>query len=727
MISWRSFTTSKVLPTFVGESVITGSTSYSRTQEEGFDQQNFFRGAQTETSSQKYSANPTLTYLEFQRGATAALYSQSNGNFLKTGQVANDGSVEINSTIVIKNSTIRRGTFTQSSPLRTVFQETTTTNTFEKFVRISSTISIVQAEDDEGEGPAVGEPIIENVWTTFSAVQTDSAGKTKAVTSFDYTTRKTTEIIQSYTTIPSTRSVITTFGEALVFETYTQQDGDIILVENTIWENSPFYEISVATVNSPSTDIPVTSLSYAPSRFTVFYSEAYTTTLPVRHDSASTIPVTTRTTQKSGHEITRVGFSSDTYNGWRYSVETRSCKNRGEGVTRQIPVSFQNFYLSTFSENTRVNTTTSTFETINGPASTTEYSDYTTKTAGVGSFAQRTRTFFVANIVSEKTTRFEISSGLVTTASMSWPGLVNSTVFPWISLGNNNRRYYSISNQRSSLISSTSRQVTFGNTWEITYYSTMDGGPGTQTVEWQNKKQGQFFVKRTPGLVALPQNGSNAATAIRADFLQGLASPALTYATQNTHSSVGVFMTANAQHTWEGGLFGIPRGDISQNIVGAIPIYPTFTGIIRNDAQGWELCDSSDYTTVRGERVGAQFSTTIAWQEVESSLTKNKTASGTFTMNSTSSAEFGVRQETQTIAGGFQTPNAARTVIVSPGVVATTTYDASGSGTGSISLPTGTSFISAPTGPVPITLSSFLRRVQGYGVITQQLLDNGLP
>jgi hypothetical protein len=322
--------------------------------------------------------------------------------------------------------------------------------------------------------------------------------------------------------------------------------------------------------------------------------------------------------------------------------------------------------------------------------------------------------------------------------------LSDKNVLPWFSTGDGDRRYFAITNNATTLVKTTSRLIIFGHTWDIQNESKTDdtwppgpsagGGAGEGASKWQNIKQGEFYFKRTPGFQALGQNSSATATAVRAEsFLDGLASPALTYATQNTHSTVGVFMAANAQHTWEGGqnafgfFTGIAAGNISQRIVGAVPLFPTFSGIIRRDAEGWELCDESEFTTVRGSRVGSQFSTTIAWQTVEGTSTKNSTSSGEFTMGSTNSAEFGVRQEAQTIAGGFQTPNAARTVIVSPGALLTTTYDSAGSGSGSTLFPTGTTYNSAPTGPQPITISSFLQRVQGYGVITQQLLDNGMP
>jgi hypothetical protein len=66
-------------------------------------------------------------------------------------------------------------------------------------------------------------------------------------------------------------------------------------------------------------------------------------------------------------------------------------------------------------------------------------------------------------------------------------------------------------------------------------------------------------------------------------------------------------------------------------------------------------------------------------------------------------------------------------VIVSPGALLTTTYDSANSGSGSTLFSTGTSFTTTPVGLVPITLSSFIQRVQGYGAIELNLLDNGLP
>jgi hypothetical protein len=756
MISWRSFTTSKVLPTFVGESFTSGSTSYSRTQAPTIDGQNLFRGAATETSYESFTNNRTLSYRETRAGATAKQYAGFGGkieNYTETGEIANEAELAISSEIVIQNSTIR-GTVTNTSPLATVRQETTTTESFERRIRTTKTISADEGEDDGGN--TYNDPLIGYVWATTLVDSTNPNGETTQIPSVTQVETRTTETVIDYRTTQFERTILTTTGGDVIFTTYTHPDGDVLLVENTIWESVPnvgpggYQWRSAVTANSPNSEMPITALAYAPSRFTVLYSE-FTETLPVRADSASTIPVTTRQTEKTGHETTRVGFGDDTYKEWFYSFETRTCENRTgftvyterddegniveytdfDAVNRRVPVSFQLNAGSTFEEATQVNTTTTTFETFNGGQTTTIYSSRgnTTQTAETGEAAQRNRTYFVENTVSEQTTTFQISGQLLKNTWVSWRGLLDKNVLPWFSTGDAARRYYNLPNSQTTLVKTTSQLVTFAHSWDIVYndQNVTEGLAGTRTQKWQNIKAGQFFTKRGIGIQNLP---AGAATQIQAAQLEGLASPALTYKTENTHSTVGVFMTANAQHAWEyGNIFGFDMkvGSISQNVVGAVPLYPTFSGLISRDSEGWELCDTSEYTTVRGSRVGSQFSTTIAWQTVEGTSTKNSTSSGEFTMGSTNSAEFGVRQEAQTIAGGFQTPHAARTVIVSPGALLTTTYDSAGSGSGETSFSTGTSFTTARVGPVPITLSSFIQRVQGYGVITQQLLDDGMP
>jgi hypothetical protein len=299
------------------------------------------------------------------------------------------------------------------------------------------------------------------------------------------------------------------------------------------------------------------------------------------------------------------------------------------------------------------------------------------------------------------------------------PGFVEKNAFPWRTFGDAAKRLFTINNPETSFLQTATIIVVPETTRDDQFVFQTQNSGTTRYLSYEEKKIGEFYRKVTSLTLR-----NNTITMLAASQLAGLASPALTYETKNTHSTVGIFMTHNAEHTWEG---LTAAGLISQSVVGAVPLYPTFTGLIFRDSDGWELCDTSDFTTVKGARVGDRFSTTIAWQTVEGTSTKNSTSSGEFTMGSTNSAEFGVRQGAQTIAGGFETPNAASTVIVTPGALLTTTYNAAGSGSGSTSLDTGTTYNSAPTGPQPITISSFLRRVQGYGVITQQLLDNGLP
>jgi hypothetical protein len=763
MISWRSFTTSKVLPTFVGESIITASESYRRTRASGFDYAGNFVNDGTETSSRSEINSPILTYFAAQEGATGGIYELPDTYFGRPGpgapyerisEATNDGEAQILSTVVTKNSTIESHYgITRTSPLATIRQETTTTESFERRIRTTKTISADEGED--GGGNTYNDPLMGYVWATTLVDSTNPNGETTQIPSVTQVETRTTETVIDYRTTQFERTILTTTGGDVIFTTYTHPDGDVLVVENTIWESAPNVDGEynwrlVVTADSPNSAVPLTAFAYAPSRFTISYSE-FTETLPVRADSASTIPVTTRQTEKTGHETTRVGYSNDTYKAWFNSFETRTCENRTgftvyterddegniveytsfDAVNRRVPVSYQNNGQTTFEEPTQVNTTTTTFETFNGGQTTTIYSSRgnTTQTAETGEAAQRNRTYFVANTVSEEITTFQISGQLVKDTWVSWPGLSDKNILPWFSTGDGNRRFYNLPNSETTLVKTTSRLVTFGNSWDIVYddQNVTQGIVGTKTQKWQNIKAGQFFTKRGVGIQILPDG---AATQISADQLDGLASPALTYATGNTHSTVGVFMTANAQHTWEdGNIYGFDMevGSISRNVVGAVPLYPTFSGLIRRDADGWELCDTSEYTTVRGSRVGSQFSTTIAWQTVEGTSTKNSTSSGEFTMGSTNSADFGVRQGAQTIDGGFQTPNAARTVIVPPGALLTTTYDSANSGSGSTLFSTGTSFTTTPVGLVPITLSSFIQRVQGYGAIELNLLDNGLP
>jgi hypothetical protein len=792
MISWLSFTTSKVLPTFVGDFSRSYSASESGSSPAGFDYRGAFYGDITRSASASESINETQTlraigYYFFTVGLYKILSDGSSNQYRgdelthyeRTGQTQGGLPALESTTSVVGRSTIISNPFmtygesgeegvstfatTYTAPLATVQQPTTTVQDYQIAQRTTKTISNDTREDADGN--TYSKPLKGYVWATTLVDITNPNGETTQIPSVSQVTTKTTETVGHIVAVTTERIVTSTTGGNLTFETYTHPGGDVIVIAHTIWEDISLYKANyspfafIATVNSPVADIVISDLSFTPGRFTMSYSEIYIATLPVRADSASTISVTTRETPKTGHNTTRVGFGNETYRGWGLSYETRTCANRTgstiytitddegdtseeteyDGVNRRVPVSYQNNRTTSFIESTQVDTTTTTSETYNGFETQIVSAGYTT---GIGfdengPRADRTRTFYVPNTVSSETTTFRLSGNLVSGFSRSWPGLSDKNVFPWSSFGEGARSNYSMPNEATTLVSTTSYGVTYQNTWHIINEQTTEGipnedfqGAGKGKTIHENKRAGVFYAK-TPSYALVNQNRPSD-TVVQAINWDGLASPDLTYDTENTHSTVGVFMKANAQHTWEGGqnafgnLIGIEAGWISRNIVGAVPLYPTFSGLISRDSEGWELCDSSEYTTVRGSRAGRQFSTTIAWQTVEGTITSNSTSSGSFTIESAQSIEIGVHVfGFVTVAGGFETPNAARTVIVSPGALLTTTYDASGSGVGSTLLSTGTTYESAPIGPSPITLSSFLPRIRGYGVYTQLLLDDG--
>jgi hypothetical protein len=712
MISWRSFTTSKVLPTFVGEIIATFSNSASNVRQDLVSER--FSSSTFET--------PAKTRVE-------------HFNFFV-------GAADISQTEVIQNSTFykRTGLFGESfppivhtAPLATIRQESTKTESYELFYRTTKTISAY----DDGNS----EPLLGYIWTT-----TITGTGTDAKTTFDQVETKTTETVVDFKTREGKRTVITTTGSPFEVITYTAIDGDIEVVAHTIWEAT-----NAVSFDSPQAEIPVTQLAFAPTRFTLLFSETYTKMLPVRDDSESTKGVTTVQTISENHKTTTRGFSNESYKGWYLSNETRTCENRTgftvytefddegnaveytqyDGVNRFIPESYKINGGFTLESQTVVNSTQETFETYSGGNSET-FQSSNNRTTGIrlnDEIAQRIKTFYVPNTVSEQTSTFSVSGDFLTVSSQDWPGLANRNIFPWTTIGDGARRYFYLPNNQTTIFSTTSQLVTFGHTYQITVGPIIDKGfTFFPNLGGKIKKVGQFFQKNIT-----PQIKNNTATAIAFQHGpfedHGLASPQLTFSTQNNHATVGAFMSDNAQNNWENNTFGFDfeRGFISQGVVGAVPLYPTFSGIIRRDAEGWELCDSSEYTTVVGSRIGQNFTTTIEWQTLEGTSTKKSTSSGSFTIQSTTVATVRAQEITPTIAGGFATPNASRTVILSPGVVLTTTYDASGSGTGSTLLSTGTTFSSTATGPQPITISSFIPRVQGYGVYTQLLLDNGMP
>jgi hypothetical protein len=803
MISWRSFTTSKVLPTFVGESWRSSSGSGTGSAATGFDYRGWFFGERSGSGSSSEYQDRTRSEAKTENKITVAYYSagkDASGNIIYNGTAASqydfvaeegfgfDGlqsytSVNGRSTFIHNpfytfddngNAGVSRPTATLTSPLARITQETTTTESYERQIRKTKTIS-AYGDEEGGEGA----PIEAYVWATTTVGSTFANGDTTQVKSVTQVTTQTTETVVDYVTENSERTIITTNPDTIAVETYTHIDGDVVVVANTIWEGR-----MAATFDSPLTDtLVVTELSFAPTRFTVSFSEEYTSTLSVRDDSLRTTTANTTQATKTGHQTTRTGYTQDSYKVWYEDYETRTCENRTgftvyterddegniveytsfDAVNRLVPVSFQINAQSTFEEETQVSTTTTTTETYLGHGTylnTRGYSSYTDIMGNIGDdgnyispIQPRNVTFYPENTVSEETTTFFISGDLTKSSSITWPGILYKQVFPYTSTGDGHRRYFNLPNSETTLVSTTSRLITFGHTYNIvnngttinTYPATTYDpifnrdiyGPGgaTDEAEWAMAKTGEFYNKIDAGQVSVFDRsafwfGPNFNTVVcveqYVDYRGDLASPELTYKTENTHSTVGVFMTADAEHTWEE--IG-EAGLISQGVVGAIPLYPTFTGIISNDSEGWELCDTSEYTSVSGSRIGAQFTTTIAWQTVSSgTITIVTTSSGEFTVDSTSSASHGFRtQQGQTIAGGFQTPNAAYTRVVRRAALSTITYDASNSGTGTTFVSTGTIEKSAPVGAVPITLSSVLMRVQGYGVFTQALLDEGMP
>jgi hypothetical protein len=578
-------------------------------------------------------------------------------------------------------------------PLATVRQQTTTTVNFERFFRFF-TASTAEQEIDENGNIINNEVFTTKIWTTSNTILTDAQGETQNSLYFTTISSNLTKQFATFQPFLAVQTVTTTTGNDVFFQTSSANGALSAVVANTIWESAPRFDPGEGwnwrlgvSVNSPHSLTPLNELTYSPSRFTVSYFEVYTKTLSVRDFSESTISATTKQDIKTGHETTILDFSFDSYKTWAYIIQTRSCENRSEGVIRRVPRSFQIFNNSTFEKLTQINTTTTV----------------------------PTASYSVLNTASEEITTFQLFGPLVTQSSITWPGIIDKNIFPWFSTGDGARRFFNLPNSATTLIQKSSRLVTFGHTGIVASKTTITG---------------QFFQKNTPGVI-----GENLSfvTILDSPNINGIASPDLTYITENTHSTMGFFMSANAQHTWEKYYTteNTNSGNISQGVVGAVPLTPTFSGVIRNDSDGWEFCDTSDYTTVRGERIGAEFSTTILWQKNEGTITKKSTSSGFFTVNSTLSAEIGVFQQARSFFnfGGFQTPNAARTVFIPPCAILSTSYDASQSFSGSTIFETGSTYEIVSVGQVPITNFSILRRVQGYGCFTQalELLDNGLP
>jgi hypothetical protein len=736
MISWRSFTTSKVLPTFVGESGYSCTYSGSNTSPPpNLTGTEIARVHGSASGSSRLERNRTLTSVNYTASRIRYFTDEFRNEFElnDTQGLSACTSVTENSTIRRRNESFEDGTRERiptinSSPLVTIRQQTTETESFESNYRTTKTESAF----DDGEGNFT--PYESYVWTT-TIVEID----TISVTSVTEITTNATLTVMDFKTRPGSRTITTTTGGDIQFKTYTAIDGNVEVVAHTIYElNSNTFAALVASPNQ----IPITGATYAASRFTVSFSDSYVETLTFLKDASERTQTTTQTTTlKTDHPTTRQKFEQETWKQWFRDFESQvSCDPERE-IYRTSARSTPYIHQKTASEETITNISVTTFQTFNGFSTETNltnrfgYNAYVpidaTSTNNAGAFQQRIRTFTSIFSFTQETTTFAISGNFTTTTTADLPGLIIKNQFPWTTFGDGAKRLYTVSTEFDIItttetttnpittfsdagnIQNTETFLPFGERFKVTI------GSSTENLNFIEVKSGIFYRKNQNITVF-----TNTATAIGAAQIQGLASPSLTYETKNSHSSVGIHMSANAQHAWDG---QNEQASISRSVVGAIPFYPTFTGIISNNAEGWELCDSTEYTTVRGSRVGDQFSTTIAWQTIEGTKTKNSTSSGSFTVNSTGSAEFGVRIDSPTIAGGFQTPNASRTVIVSPGAVLATTYDASGSGTVSASLSTGTTYSSALTGPQPITISSLIPRVQGRGVYTQRLLDNGLP
>lgn len=725
MISWRSFTTSKLLPTFVGESGYSLSMSFSYTETP-------INNYESASSTVALTSNRSLTSVTSQsvQSEIRIITGEEPGppfpkpttsrteTWLESWILSAATSVTENTTWKRGNRVFAEGSITtlieedlptsNSSPLATVTQESTKTIQGERQFRTTQTQefqSFVYTTTVIGEAPKLS-----STTTRQFGPQTQTVIKNEVRT--------------------SEKTVTTTTGSPVEFKTYTAIDGDVVVVAHTIWQQTS--NTFAVSVNSPATDSPVTQLATLPSRFTVSYSDAYVETLTFQKNrSEFTNSTTQTTTQKTGIPTTRsVFFTKETWKVWEQVFQESVGCDPERTIFRSTLGSNQFNLRDTSAQQTVTNGSETTFQTFNGGewalGTVLDNNNITViqlaQTAPVSELSRKTRTFFITNTFSLDTTTFLISGDLTATSTETIPGYIEKYNFPWRSFGDNAKRLFTQPNSETKFHSTTTvlsvPQTTIDE--ELQLEKTTMGGFVSITEGWTCKSvlTGEFF-RKAEGVSFF----TNSATAVRAQILEGLASPNLTFETSNTHSTVGFFMSHNAQHTWA----SPGAGFISQGVVGAVPLYPTFSDLITEGADGWELCDSSEYTTVAGSRVGQNFSTTIAWQIREGTSTKNSTSSGSFTVQSTSTAQIGVSVDPGQTLGGFATPNASRTVIVSPGVVLMTTYDASGSGTLSSSYSTGRTETVAPVGPVPITISSFIPRVQGYGVFTQALLDDGMP
>lgn len=769
IIQWLSYTTSKVLPTFVGQSEITASASGKYTQQSGIDMMGLFHGAMTVSDVQSFTRNRTRTIMRWSWTGTQVLYSYDDapGNtanpippedrYIATGET-NFGEAMVQSeTFVNQNSTNKNGTVETGGTFK-IRQQTTERQPAETINIRSTGISNVDVQYWTTTRIEDG--------TTFKTIPELKDGQVQStVNSFGETVTEGIRVVDGV--------------EEKTFTTYTATDGDVILVAHTIYEIHPQlngwwrHQLAVS-LDSPTETQFVTDLSYiTSSRFTMSYSEEYTHTYPVRNDNLRTKGVTSRETHLEKNEpitteTTTVSYTSETYKQWQrsYPLQTRRCPGfTGETVYEyetyddegNAGVEYETIYDGiiykkpdytfypanfgyTIQGNTKVSTTKETFETEMGRSDTqtTTTVNYTT-TIGVTDFTKPnvkvTKTFYVNNNISESTTAEVISGDLLTWSSQAQPGLVqfdeggDGLTFPYTSTGDEYKKYYFKRNNSTTSFSETTILKVFQHTWNIEHdespefmylnagYPLNDGNKSA----WANKKLGNFYEKHIGfseihKIVSVIRN-DNFGTRF------GVANANLSYNTANTHSTVGLMLTANPQHTWTMEADGLAQ--ISRGVVGAYPLTPTFRGIIDHDDDGWPVCDATGKTSVAGKRIGANFSTTIIYNVVQNSKTVQTTSSGSFTASTSIQQECGevsAHLWNSVVFGGFETPNAARKEFW-PGRVAAliTTWDASNSGTSSTYNSSMKTEEFTKVGPVACTLSSFIKIYQGRKIIISNI------
>jgi hypothetical protein len=239
MISWRSFTTSKVLPTFVGVNGGSGASSYS--VEQRFD-----------TWSSSYNQSKTVSE---SNGFTSETIIDKN-SYITNGNIPNNGTPEqLPGTTII-------------SPPQKVRQETTSIETYESFYTSTKRAS----ESIDNENNTI--PFFSYVWTT---------NKNGENVSFEQVTTDATSIVTEQKTRRGSRTKVTTTGAEIEFVTYTANDGNVVVVDHTIIEQNS--GIHFATFNDFESSQAVTALEFSPTRITLSFSENYVSTLPVRDSS----------------------------------------------------------------------------------------------------------------------------------------------------------------------------------------------------------------------------------------------------------------------------------------------------------------------------------------------------------------------------------------------------------------------------------------------------------